>query len=440
MKLNVFKVRFSLLLIIIFPLFSTSSIAQNINSIFEKAPAFDQGFSGLYVKDLKTGEVIYERMADKYFTPASNIKLFTFYTGLKILGDSIPALKYWTKDDALIFTGTGDPSFLNPELPVSNVFEFLKDGPDKLYYLPSTSSDEPYGPGWAWDDYNSSYSPERADFPIYGNLVTFSFFSNRKPPFVTPGVFKDSIKVREFDGTIKPGINRDLNTNIFRYQNIEALPKYHAQKLPFKYSHELMVKLLKDTLNKEIEIVKALPKDTGDASIIYSLPSDTLYKRMLQESDNFIAEQLLILSAQKNSGSPKADNIINYMQKNYLKDLPDKAYWVDGSGLSRYNLVTPRSMVKLLEKIYEEVPQERLFELLAIGGKAGTIKYNYWAPEPYIFAKTGTLLHNHSMSGYLTTRSGKVLAFSFMNSNYPVPTREIRQQMEVILREIYKNY
>src|SRR5690606_13012700 len=154
----------------------------------------------------------------------------------------------------------------------------------------------------------------------------------------------------------------------------------------------------------------------------------------LQISDNFIAEQLLLMSSKVLSDTLKASIALDYMKANHLQDLPDRPIWRDGSGLSAYNKFTPRSVVRLLEKISEEVPQERLFQLLPAGGESGTIRNNYKADEPYIYAKTGTISNVHALSGYLKTRSGKVLIFSFMNNNYTVPSAEIKVGMETILR------
>ena len=140
------------------------------------------------------------------------------------------------------------------------------------------------------------------------------------------------------------------------------------------------------------------------------------------------------------SDSLQQEIAIKYLLKNGLADLPDKPKWVDGSGLSRYNLFTPRSIAVLWDKLYTLVSEQRLFSLLAVGGQSGTIKNWYKHDTPYIFGKTGTLSNNHILSGYIRTHKGRVLIFSFMNNNFLVNANDVRKRMEQILFTIYNKY
>lgn len=414
---------------------SSKKLNRQLNQQFQ-AEVFDQSFTGFMVYDPGKKKVLYDLNSQKYFTPASNIKLLTFYAGLKVLEDSIPALKYVVKNDSLVFWGTGDPSFLYSELPESKVLSFLKHRKENLYYLPPFFSEEHFGPGWAWDDYNSYYSVERSAFPIYGNYAVFEFFPGKPIPVSFPAIFKRNLKpYQENSGRIR----RSLENNTFLYKPFTGA-KGFTQIVPFNYSDKLFVELLSDTLQKPVEILKIKPEYLFEPKTVYSIASDSLYKQMLQQSDNFLAEQTLLMVAGKISDSLKTDIAISHILEEHLNDLPDKPNWVDGSGLSRYNLMTPRSMVFLLQKIAEMVPSQRLFSLLPSGGKSGTLKNSYLAKEPYIFAKTGTLRNNHALSGFLKTKSGKVLIFSFMNNNYPDSSAEIKKQMELILKGIHENY
>jgi D-alanyl-D-alanine carboxypeptidase/D-alanyl-D-alanine-endopeptidase (penicillin-binding protein 4) len=79
--------------------------------------------------------------------------------------------------------------------------------------------------------------------------------------------------------------------------------------------------------------------------------------------------------------------------------------------------------------------------MLAIGGKTGTIRRYYKGDkEPYVFGKTGSLSNNHNISGYVVTKSGKTLIFSFMNNNFVAPSSKVRGNMEEILKMIYERY
>ncbi len=415
--------------------FISCSTPRHASQTFEKFPVFSQGFHGLAVFDPQENKMIYEYNSEKYFTPASNIKLFTFYTGLKILEDSVPALHYFVRNDSLFFWGTGDPSLLNQDLPQSKVLEFLKERTEQLFYLPPPQEERFFGPGWAWDDYNSSYSAERGSFPVYGNLVHFRRERGNSELLVSPQIFSDSLNLSPGD-TFK-GIRRDMKTNRFNFVPGSNTGNLN-QRVPFKYSSRLVVNILGDTLQKKITILKNIERDRGFKTL-HSLPVDSLYKRMMEVSDNFIAEQILLMAAQKLSDTLNANIAIDHMLKTYLNDLPQEPKWVDGSGLSRYNLVTPLTMIRLISKIQNEIPQERLFRILATGGVSGTLRNNYIGEEPYIFAKTGTLRHNHSISGYLKAKSGKILLFSFMNSNFTAPIHDVQSQMELILRDFYRN-
>ncbi|MDT0642404.1 D-alanyl-D-alanine carboxypeptidase [Zunongwangia sp. F363] len=418
---------------------ATRKTQQRINTTLETSPVFKKGFAGLAIYNPLKGDFLYAHNEEKYFTPASNTKLFTFYTGLKILGDSVPALRYTIKADSLIFTGTGDPSFLNPELPDSNVLSFLKNSGKELFYLPPVYTEKHLGPGWAWDDYDAYYSAERTDFPLYGNLVNFKFKKGDTIPQVFPEIFKDSLSIQKSFAEKNDNISRAIENNTFYFQNFPRIEE-DEQDIPLKFSSELLAAVLTDTLQQKVQILKERPEQFQLNKKLYSIPTDSIYKRMLEVSDNFIAEQILLMASNEIADTLKSKIAIDYMKENYLQDLPDEPMWHDGSGLSRYNLFTPRTMVKLLEKILAEVPQEKLFSMMATGGKSGTLENYYKAEEPYIFAKTGTLRNNHSLSGYLKTNSGKILIFSFMNSNYTVPTSQLKQEMEHILRFIRDNY
>lgn len=437
-KLSLFSLLFS------FFIFSscstTKGLTEELENEFDTAKAFEHNFTGFMLYDPESKKVIFEKNSEKYFTPASNTKLFTFFTGVSVLGDSIPALKYAVRNDSLVFWGTGDPSFLHRKLPDSKVLEFLKNRKEKLFYAAPNYEPEHFGPGWSWDDYNWYYSVERGAFPIFGNYVTFTFSPQNSVPHTSPSIFQDSIQPSKESISRRSSVAvRNLSKNVFQYQHEKGKDEY-VQEVPFIYSSELITKILSDTLDRKVTFLKQIPEGFKPENILFSIPSDSVYKRMLQVSDNFLAEQVLIMSSGMLSDTLDPEIAIDYMKENQLQDLPDEPVWVDGSGLSAYNLFTPRDIVKLLEKIAEVVPQERLFNMLPNGGVSGTLQNLFKAEEPYIFAKTGTLSHSRALSGFLKTKKGKILIFSFLHDNYVVPTSEINAEMEKILKNIHLNY
>lgn len=394
-----------------------------------------QDHTGFVVYDPAEKKELYSFQSGQYFTPASNTKIFTLYTCLSVLGDSIPALRYVERGDSLIFKGTGDPSFLYEKTFDSrSAYDFLSQHSKQLYFSDDNFFTVHFGPGWAWDDYRYTFSAERSPYPVYGNYLSITYNGrvlNVKPrPFTYYVVIEDTLQ--------KADLVREIGSNKILFYPGTIRKREEQWKVPFKTDTHTTIELLSDTLKREVGIAKNTRWDS--VQTIYSVPADSLYKTMMHESDNFIAEQLLLVCSGVLSDSLKPEIAINFMKKNYLNDLPDKPVWADGSGLSRYNLFTPRSIVRLWEKIYEKIPLERLFPLLAIGGKTGTVKNWYKNEPPYIYGKTGTLSNNHSLSGYLVTKKGRTLIFSFMSNNHPASAGTVRGEMEKILRSLYEHY
>lgn len=391
---------------------------------------FENHLTGFMLFDLDSQTVHYEKNSHLYFIPASTVKLFTFFASIMVLQDSTTLLRFVPNGDEIIIWGTGDPSWRNPLLPQPQLKQFLSPF-KKVYFSDSNWNDDPFGYGWQWDDYYYSYSAEKSPFPIYGNLITAVNQNNK--PRLSPAHFSNRISIST--KTMR-NVQRDFHTNNFYYNPRSYNGREY--KVPFITSQQLFTELAAGELNKEV-----IPSKDVLPPVHFVLKggrTTPIYREMLQESNNFLAEQLMLMVSDEVFKELNTGKAIEFVKKNYLLDLPDEPQWVDGSGLSRHNLVSPRSMVSLADKIYRLLPDDMLFSLLPAGGVNGTLKNNYQAPVPYIFAKTGTLSNNHSLVGYIRTKNQKLYAFAFMNNNYPYKASQVRGEMEKVLLYIRDHY
>ncbi|WP_051203383.1 D-alanyl-D-alanine carboxypeptidase/D-alanyl-D-alanine-endopeptidase [Hugenholtzia roseola] len=400
---------------------------------------FANSFHGFVLYDLDSQKYLYEYNADKYFTPASNVKIATLFAALTWLPDSLPAFQYLVKGDSLIFWGTGDPTLLHSRFQNDTLIKFLDLAKDyKLYFSYTNYNDESYGEGWAWEDYRSEDGVEKSPLPIYQNMVELSADGSCavvcKPTyFVDFLVNKEDIEVKKF------AIFRSLQNNDFFYNLSGDIDETVTQTLPFKPTPELIIALLSDTLKREISLID-YPIPAHAKTVYHSLKLPVL-ERMMQRSDNFLAEQLLLLCAHERFNTLNTEMIIEYTLRKKLRKLSHQPRWVDGSGLSRYNLFTPRSFVEILTQMRKILPNETLlYNLFAVGGKKGTLARRYTKYPPFLYAKTGTLSNNHSVSGYLTTKSGRRWCFSFLNNHHMHSPSKIANQMEKILTQLYLKY
>lgn len=404
-----------------------------------KSKAFENQMSGLVVYDIENKKTLININGAQYFIPASNTKIFTLYTALAVLPEKMPLVQYQEiTTDSILIGGMGDPTPFHPYFKDSTLLNIIKPYKN-IGVISDNLIDHPYGPGWAWEDYDSYYAPERSSLPLFGNV--FTAIKNDSVEEYAPLLFKSKVVATPDRETFY----RNFFKNIFYIKTKPKTPEAvkgdsifkdsFTYEIPFITSDSLTAKLLAHLSKKNIYLTKSF-KNT-ETKIAYSISRDTVLKRMMEVSDNFLAEQLLLNAAAYKTDSLSIGPIKNYILNNNLKDLHQKPRWVDGSGLSRYNLFTPMSFVSVLNKLYESTPFKTLKTFFPIGGETGTLSNVFKGnPNPYIFAKSGSLGNTYCLSGFLKTKKGKLLIFSYMNNHFRKPTAQVKAQMEQVLKAI----
>ncbi len=439
---------------------------------------------GISIYEPASGKYWFNYQGDKYFVPASNTKLATCYAAMKYLGDSLVGLRYgvptkYSNTDSLstiVIWSSGDPTFLHEDYPRQNVFSFLKT---QFVYMKKTASlfidlrnkFQRWGTGWSWNDYEQPYMAERSEFPIFGNVINMKLLDISERISVDSTTWREKYKlvktqshyldslVNDFSSRArydlkvpnpKIRITRNISKNSFGYTDAEE--PFTGGRITFvsdAYS------ILEDSLKIEFGIMHK--QGQGDIyidecagcdftqvkikhwNIIHSQPTDSLLKPMMHRSDNFFAEQALLMVSNEHLGFMNDEKIIDAILKTDFNDLPQKPRWVDGSGLSRYNLFSPQDFVTILHKMKTEFGMPRIKNILATGGE-GTISNYYVKDKGFIYAKTGTLSGVVALSGFLYTKKGKELIFSVLVNNHQGSATEVRRAVEKFIEGVRDKY
>jgi len=452
----------------------SKQIAKSANEDVLSNKALAAAHVGISIFDPAANKYLYNYQGDKYFVPGSNTKLPTCYAAMKYLGDSLVGARILNYKEDVVVYAAGDPTFLNYEFKFQPLFKFLNGNGRSVIVRYKHWQDDRLGSGWSWNDFQETYMAERSAMPLYGNLVRF--YDVDSCAMAVLGT-TDSLKIKsspklfstsdfwfkwrfKFDELYKEGNNEDIKKKIaegkeigfkvsrdFGENKFSVKPSFDLKKnqtMPFTTSSNITNKLLEDTLHKKV-INENIYFDgheklnKASVKIIHSQPTDSLLKPMMHRSDNFFAEQSLLMVSNEMLGVMNDEKIIDTLLKTDFKDLPQKPRWVDGSGLSRYNLFTPQDFVAILNKMKNEFGMERIKVILPTGGE-GTISNYYKADSGYIYGKTGTLSGILSFSGFLYTKKGKLLIFSTLINNHQATATDVRRAIEKFLQGVRSKY
>jgi D-alanyl-D-alanine carboxypeptidase/D-alanyl-D-alanine-endopeptidase (penicillin-binding protein 4) len=431
----------------------------------------EKGLWGLLIVDEKSGETLYEQNADKYFVPASNLKLFTtalvlaklgpeyrFRTTLETRG-TISADGTLTGD--LILVGRGDPNLSNRKFPYVLKEEF--DGPPERVLteladglvakgVKEISGDivgddsyfprERYPSGWEIDDMVWQYGAAISAIAVDDNTVTLTLTPGERAgdpvlSVVAPATPDFSVQndVVTSAAEVKPDLTltREPGANLAVVRG--TLPaKTAPRKLvlaieePAQHAAALLAGLLAD---RGVKIGgKARAVHMPEAATLapravlaehVSVPLGDAVKLVNKISQNLHSEMLLRAAARQNSLWSTPEELEKSPEDFYAAAgiFPGDVVQTDGSGLSRRDLVTPRAVVALLKYAKEQPWFETYYASLPVAGEDGSLedRMKSTAAAGKIHAKTGSLEHVRTRSGYAETSGGRRLIFSFLSNN-----------------------
>ncbi len=421
---------FYILHFIILIALSSCTVSRNLQSKQVQSllndPALINAHIGISIFDPGSNQYLYNHQGEKYFVPASNIKIPTLYAALKYLGDSIVGLRYAVTGNKVSILLAGDPTFLHPDFEKHPVYNFLKSF-DTIQILNPLFDDDFLGSGWSWNDYKSYYMAQKSNFPVYGNIVKFNW-ENSASVKIVPSYFQSETEVTE---TLTTGfqLEKPWDENSFVLLNGRS----KTAEVPFRPDPGTILNLITDTLKKVVEFEYTKPKLKFQK--LYSQRTDSLLKLMMYRSDNFYAEQALLMAGNELFETMSTSKVTDTILNSSFSDLPQKPRWVDGSGLSRYNLFSPNDFIVILNKLKNEFGMERMKAIFATGGQ-GTISNYYKSDSTFIYAKTGTLSGVVALSGYLYTSKNKLLLFSVLVNNHNGSATDVRRAVERFIQEV----
>ena len=439
---------------------------------------------GIFAVDLASDEIIYSENAGRSFIPASGTKLYTTAAALDQLGPHYTfrtqlfadgSMADGTLNGNLVVRGTGDPTLGGAKLfePRTAVFaqwaEILRAagithitgdiiGDDDVF------DDTALGNSWAWDDEVYGYSAQISGLSFHDNVVDVTIEAQARgeagivawEPHATSYVtIQNSTRTIGRGQALIEGYDRTRGTNIIRLYSEVPEGRTDRESLAVHNPTLYAAHVLREVLVEQGISVGGIAVDVDDLSIKPSYAAlrlmanhdsprlESIVSIVNKESQNLYAELLLrTLGAQH----PVEDDVlppgsaamgIAAAARTFAAAAIDtsRLQLVDGSGLSRKNLVTPAMTVKLLQFMANhEDPLVRAAyaQSLAVGGRDGTLEYRFRSGVD-VRAKTGSLGNVSSLSGYLRTASGRMLAFAVVCNHYTVPTREVRLAIDRIV-------
>ena len=384
-------------------------------------PQFRNAHWGVLIVTPRTGDTLYSKNAGKLFMPASNMKIITSAVALSLLG---PDYAYKTTfaatgevrdsllDGDLIVIGRGDPTVSDRMRGLATlVMDTLADSlrahgirqvTGELAHSGNAFPDSTHGYGWEWDDLGE----------YYGAGVDELTFNEGTAP-TTLGPLPDTVRDSLYSG-----------------------PARDPAKAYLEAYHDALVRKGIVVDGGVADSIAPVPFKMDTLFVYVSPPLRAILPVLMKPSQNQIAELVFKTIGLEGGGLGTADSAKAVVARQLVTwgAEPDGFKLADGSGLSRHNLLTPETIVNVLDGMQRDTAFAVFYNSMPVGGVDGTLKSRMkrTPAEGNVHAKTGSIGAARSLSGYVTTADGERLIFSIMANNWTTPSDAVLSVIDQI--------
>jgi serine-type D-Ala-D-Ala carboxypeptidase/endopeptidase (penicillin-binding protein 4) len=473
-----------------------AALPESIQKLLDSSAAARTAFWGIRIVDLATGRTLYELNPDHYFVPASNAKLFSTALALTRLGadftfqtrvlaqsppDELGRVRGWLR-----LAGGGDPNLSARTVPyrmgpdTGNPLAAIEQLADQIVARGVRRVDgdiigddtwyvwQPYATGWSVDDPESDDGAPISALTLADNALSLSVRPGANIGDVAALSLVPAIEFYRIENrvrTVAAGGERSI-----RFQRLPGsrdarlwgtIPlRDRGQELligvedPAQFAAQALRTALErrgvavggSAISEHLypdglaDLAQASPPPplTGiELARRVSAPLIEDLRITAKVSQNLHAELALraVGRVRRNVGSFEAGMA---EMKTFLAEAgidPAGYHLLDGSGLSRLDLVTPSTVLKLLGYMYESPARAQWISILPVAAQDGTLssRMGNTAAAGRVYAKTGSLSHVSALSGYLQRPDATWVAFAVLVNNYGARSAtEVRGVMDRI--------
>lgn len=417
------------------------------------ASGINKGAVAVSVKDVSTGKTVYSLNETKPSVPASTLKIVTLTASLDTLGKDyeFSTKLYKNTNNELYLKLGADPFFTSANL--NKLFKTAKSKniiePKAVFVDDFIFDSTEWGEGWQWDDDLNPLMPKFSSYNIDKNLL--NIIISPTTDGAPANIYTTKFYPTTFMNMVQTGSSNSVT--LTRNNNISpdmllaegTVKKQITKQVPINNLKRYFILRCEDAIRgAKIEYYNNIVQKKTPASNIYLVdeithPMSDAVTGILKNSNNLMAETVFKLAGAKfvnNTGSfANSQKMLNaYFDKNGLNYSDIRI--VDGSGVSKNNMMTADFMTEFLVKMSDS---EDFKNSLPTAGE-GTLQNRMLYFKDNIRAKTGTHCTESALAGYITSRSGKTYAFDIMINDPKSKSGEKKSLEEYILRDIYMKF